>query len=483
MNDPVPPWLQTMRDITGTKEVQGAADSPVIMAWRDEIARRYPDMAAYCAGYTHDSIAWCGLTVAYCMAKNGIKPVNEFLWADNWRKFGTKLDKPRLGCILTFKRTGGNHVAFYEGEEGSNYIIRGGNQSDMVCVQRKAKSELTGMVWPGEAATVQPSKPSAATFQSLTAGGYFCSTPFDKSIPASIRTNNPGALNIAPWVKDFPGYVGDKVTSMSGASPNSTVIFSAPEYGVAAWYKLLEKYQAAGATTVGAVINRYGGGQDYAAYARQVVGWSGLAEDEEIDLGDNDQLLAFARAMFRYEAGRETPLSNLQILKGFDIGRGKAVSVPAGEPAPEPTTRTERAAGGILAALAAAAAAAWQFVEDYPVEVAIGVTVFVIAAGLVAHRYVKGHWLWQTSTGDQLPGPSPHLPPSSEGYLDQLSARLEELSVQSPVAPLPEPSASKPRRKRSAKPSRKTPKRRPASKSSKRNTRTHSLRKRKSKSR
>lgn len=194
MSDTVPPWLQTMRDITGTKEVQGAANSPVIMAWRDEIARRYPDMAEYCAGYTHDSIAWCGLTVAYCMARNGIKPVKEFLWADNWRKFGTKLDKPRLGCILTFKRTGGNHVALYEGEEGSNYIIRGGNQSDMVCVQRKAKSELTGIVWPSQAATIsiKPSAPlppiALNRCQSITA------TMFDDRIGAygPIDHSKPG---------------------------------------------------------------------------------------------------------------------------------------------------------------------------------------------------------------------------------------------------------------------------------------------------
>ena len=45
----IPSWLATMRSITGTKEVQGGADSPVIMKWRDEIARLYPDMAPYCA--------------------------------------------------------------------------------------------------------------------------------------------------------------------------------------------------------------------------------------------------------------------------------------------------------------------------------------------------------------------------------------------------------------------------------------------------
>ena len=42
---------------------------------RDEIAKTYPDMAAYAALYTHDSIPWCGLATAYAMTMAGIRPV------------------------------------------------------------------------------------------------------------------------------------------------------------------------------------------------------------------------------------------------------------------------------------------------------------------------------------------------------------------------------------------------------------------------
>ena len=70
-----PPWLATMREITGMQEYAGGSDNPVILKWARFIGEKYPEMRSYCAQYNHDAIAWCGLTVAYCMAKNGIRPV------------------------------------------------------------------------------------------------------------------------------------------------------------------------------------------------------------------------------------------------------------------------------------------------------------------------------------------------------------------------------------------------------------------------
>lgn len=157
-------------------------------------------------------------------------------------------------------------------------------------------------------------------YRSLVPGGFYSSNPFDHSVPASIRCNNPGAINGASWEKNFPGYV-DTVETTAG---NKTTIFEAPEYGVAAWWELLRRYAAAGATTVGEIINRYGGGQDYSEYLAFVAARTGFASGKEISLDDDDDLLTFAKAMFRYEAGRETPLSDEQIRYGVDFGRGQA---------------------------------------------------------------------------------------------------------------------------------------------------------------
>ena len=142
-----PPWLATMREISGTREYAGGADNPLILEWARFIGEKYPEMRSYCAQYNHDAIAWCGLTVAYCMAKNGIRPVfgksenKRFLWADAWRAFGVRLDRPKLGCVMVFARNGGGHVALYEGEEGNDYLIRGGNPTRSTsCECRRANS-------------------------------------------------------------------------------------------------------------------------------------------------------------------------------------------------------------------------------------------------------------------------------------------------------------------------------------------------------
>lgn len=176
--------------------------------------------------------------------------------------------------------------------------------------------------------TAAPKQPN---YRSL-AGGFFSADPFDNRMPTSIRTNNPGALNASPWVKAYPGYVGDKVTSMSGASANNTAIFETPEQGVAVWHELMKRYATAGAVTVEKIINKYGGGQDYSAYVAFVTKQSGLPADYKIGLTGSDDynLMKFARAMWHFEAGRATPLSNDQIVYGFKLARKSGGNIAGG---------------------------------------------------------------------------------------------------------------------------------------------------------
>jgi len=144
-----------MRAITGTVEAPGDADNPVILGWATEIGRRFPEMAPYCANYTHDAIAWCGLTVGYCMAMAGIRPVfgssdtARFLYAESWKSFGTPVDiaDAQPGDVLVFS----HHVTLYDGQEGDYVLGRGGNQSDQVKVSRYAKSKLLAVRRPPSA--------------------------------------------------------------------------------------------------------------------------------------------------------------------------------------------------------------------------------------------------------------------------------------------------------------------------------------------
>ena len=48
---------------------------------------------------------------------------------------------------MVFTRNGGGHLALYEGEEGNDYLIRGGNQSNAVSLMRIHKSRFTAAMW------------------------------------------------------------------------------------------------------------------------------------------------------------------------------------------------------------------------------------------------------------------------------------------------------------------------------------------------
>lgn len=149
-------WLLVCRAMTGTKEFPGGADNPIILNMASYVGERYPDLAAYMRGYTHDEIPFCGLGQAFCMAKTGHRPPKESLYATNWfYKWdnGVKLKEPALGAIMVKTRNGGGHVSEYEGEDEGNWFCRGFNQSDTVNVARfpKATTNVLGWMWPADA--------------------------------------------------------------------------------------------------------------------------------------------------------------------------------------------------------------------------------------------------------------------------------------------------------------------------------------------
>jgi uncharacterized protein (TIGR02594 family) len=152
----VPRHLMVMRSLNGMTETPGSANNPKIMAMRDWIACTYGDMKSYCELYTGDDVAWCGLTAAFCMTVAGVRPpfgktdTDKFLWALSWAddEGYEFLDKPILGCIVVLSRSGGGHVTFYESTSGSNYMCRGGNQSDQVNLAPQAISNVVALVWP-----------------------------------------------------------------------------------------------------------------------------------------------------------------------------------------------------------------------------------------------------------------------------------------------------------------------------------------------
>jgi uncharacterized protein (TIGR02594 family) len=158
LTNSTPEWLLVMRTLTGTVEAPGASDNPKIISMAAEIGKRFPEHANYAALYVHDSIPWCGLCAAYCMAMCdppieppfGSTDTQRWMWARAW---GTdpnfiELDVPQPGCVVVLTRTGGGHVTFYERTEGNYLVCRGGNQSDSVNTAKYKRSDVVALMWP-----------------------------------------------------------------------------------------------------------------------------------------------------------------------------------------------------------------------------------------------------------------------------------------------------------------------------------------------
>ena len=156
MPDTIPPWLAVMRAITGMTEQSGSGSNPRILHMADAIGRDWPEQANYAAQYTSDDIAWCGLTVAYCVSTVGYEPqfgptdTDRWMWAQSWAEFGVPLSTPKQGCIVVQTRDGGGHVTLFERWEGGKLVCRGGNQSDMVKESSYDPSVVIAYRWPSE---------------------------------------------------------------------------------------------------------------------------------------------------------------------------------------------------------------------------------------------------------------------------------------------------------------------------------------------
>lgn len=124
--------------LIGIKETPGPGDNPTILGWAKKLGVDKQ--------YTHDSIPWCGLGMAYVCLQSGWEPPHNFLWALNWANFGVKRDGPAmLGDVLAFKRPGGGHVGMYGAEDEANYYVLGFNQSDMCKVAKIDKKRCVAI--------------------------------------------------------------------------------------------------------------------------------------------------------------------------------------------------------------------------------------------------------------------------------------------------------------------------------------------------
>lgn len=153
--------MQEARALIGTREVPGAANNPVIMAWGNRLGARVLGIA-----YGADSVPWCGLFAAHCVSIAGLKPPPIAIRAKAWATWGQPVPDPRnppLGAVAVFQREGGGHVGFVDSVNADGSLnILGGNQGDAVNVRRFGRDRLIALRWPEGVAMGAPAKMATA---------------------------------------------------------------------------------------------------------------------------------------------------------------------------------------------------------------------------------------------------------------------------------------------------------------------------------
>jgi hypothetical protein len=170
-------------------------------------------------------------------------------------------------------------------------------------------------------------------------------------VPASIRTNNPGAM----WPGQSSAQFGS-TTHQNVSGGNKIAVFDDPVNGAAAHFDLLSKHYAG--MPLAAAIAKWSNasGNDLHGYIYQVAKDTGLAADQMLtqDLLRSPYGIAIAKSMAKYEAGRAYPMSDDQWQQAQSRafgGKGGTQPQPnlGNGPAPQVGPQSAVTAGGRLA--------------------------------------------------------------------------------------------------------------------------------------
>lgn len=106
-------------------------DGPDVVRLAQEIGQMFPDLAEYCKEAGPDT-PWCGIFIAWLLAKLGIKPPAGFMYVDNYKtsNWGAARIEPgqeQPGDIICLQSP--HHVTILKEVHGDRYICVGGNQT------------------------------------------------------------------------------------------------------------------------------------------------------------------------------------------------------------------------------------------------------------------------------------------------------------------------------------------------------------------
>lgn len=135
----------------------------------------------------------------------------------------------------------------------------------------------------------------------------------DKSVPLTIRTNNPGAVKNASRSDKNVMWEGQ-----TGFDEQGHAVFSSPEYGARAMAKNLQTQIEKGNTLTSLLKEYATGNQD--AYIKNVSNKTGIDPNQKLTEGDIRKLMG---AMVEHEAGVKNPFSSDVLDKGYELALGK----------------------------------------------------------------------------------------------------------------------------------------------------------------
>lgn len=129
-------WMDIANNERGVKEAAGSAANPRIVEYH-----KTTTLAA-----TSDEVPWCSSFLNWVM-KTAKYPFTKSAAARSWLTYGQECEL-HVGCIVVFRRTGGNHVGFCVGFTPHSIMVLGGNQANEVNVRNYPRRDFLGARLP-----------------------------------------------------------------------------------------------------------------------------------------------------------------------------------------------------------------------------------------------------------------------------------------------------------------------------------------------
>ncbi len=210
MSAPAPavdqPWVKYARELVGLKEIIGSRHEAKILQFFAEAGH---------AGIKDDETAWCAAFLNAMLRRAGYAGTGS-LAARSFLTWGEKLTKPKIGCIVVFKRgnsTWQGHVGFVVGITATTLQVLAGNQGNAVSIQPfPIDSSVLGYRWPAvksapAAKTVAPAK-TAVTVGGAAVGGAVVAAAGKAAVDAGWGPNEWALLLVAVAAMSAVFYFG-----------------------------------------------------------------------------------------------------------------------------------------------------------------------------------------------------------------------------------------------------------------------------------